>query len=70
MLRYVNLQQNAPDLDIVLAKIAEIFLIQKDLGAAGKMYSFIRKYYQDCEGDLICRIRQGELTEKDDLERR
>ena len=68
MLRYINLQQSAPDQDIVLAKIAEIFLIQGDLGAAGKMYSFIQKYYQDSEGDMICKVRQGELTEKDDLD--
>ena len=68
LLRYINLQQSAPDQDIILAKIAEIFLIQGDLGAAGKMYSFIQKYYLDSEGDMICKVRQGELTEKDDLD--
>ncbi len=68
LLRYINIQQSTPDQDIVLAKIAEIFLIQGDLGAAGKMYSFIHKYYQDSEGDQICTIRQAEATEKDDLE--
>jgi tetratricopeptide (TPR) repeat protein len=68
LLRYANYQQSAPDQDIVLAKIAEIFLIQGDLGAARKMYSFIGKYYQDSEGDLICRIRTAELLEKEDLE--
>jgi tetratricopeptide (TPR) repeat protein len=68
LLRYVNYQQSAPDQDIVLAKIAEIFLIQGDLGAAGKMYVFIGKYYTDSEGDLICRIRRAELMEKDHLE--
>jgi tetratricopeptide (TPR) repeat protein len=68
LLRYINCQQSAPDQDMVLAKIAEISLIQGDLGAANKLYSFIRKYYTDSEGDLICRVRQGELIEKDDLE--
>jgi len=68
LLRYVNYQQNAPDQDIVLAKIAEIFLIQGELEAANKMYAFVQKYYTDSEGDLICKIRQGELTEKDDLD--
>jgi tetratricopeptide (TPR) repeat protein len=63
LLRYVNYQQSAPDQDIILAKISEIFLTQGDLSAAGKMYSFIQKYYTDSEGDLICRVRQGELTE-------
>ncbi|MGA2939515.1 MAG: tetratricopeptide repeat protein [Syntrophobacteraceae bacterium] len=68
LLRYVNDQQNAPDQDIVLAKIAEVFLIQGELEAANKLYAFVRKYYTDSEGDLVCRIRQGELTEKDDLD--
>ena len=68
LLRYLNIQESAPDQDIVVAKVAEIFLIEGDLGAAGKMYSFIHKYYMDSEGDLICRVRQGELKEKDDLE--
>jgi tetratricopeptide (TPR) repeat protein len=69
LLRYVNDQQSAPDQDMVLAKIAEIFLVQGDLGAAGKMYSFIGKYYTDSEGDLICKVRRGELTEKENLDR-
>ena len=68
LLRYVNYQQSAADQDIALAKIAEIFLIQGDLGAAGRMYAFIGKYYTDSEGDLICRVRRAELMEKDDLE--
>ncbi len=68
LLRYVNDQENAPDQDMVLAKIAEIFLLQGELEAANKVYAFVQKYYTDSEGDLICRIRQGELTEKDDLD--
>ncbi len=68
LLRYVNYQQNAPDQDIILAKIAEIFLTQGELEAAKKLYAFVQKYYTDSEGDLVCRIRQGELTEKEDLD--
>ncbi|HYA43944.1 MAG TPA: tetratricopeptide repeat protein [Syntrophobacteraceae bacterium] len=68
LLRYANYQQSAPDQDIVLAKIAEIFLIQGDLGAAGRMYTLIGKYYTDSEGDLICKVRRAELMEKDNLE--
>jgi tetratricopeptide (TPR) repeat protein len=68
LFRYVNYQQSAPDQDIALAKIAEIFQIQGDLGAAGRMYTFIGKYYSDSQGDLICRIRRAELMEKDNLE--
>jgi len=65
LLRFLNYQESAPDQDVVLAKVAEIFLIQGDLGAAGKLYSFIGKYYKDSEGDLICNVRQTELMEKD-----
>ncbi|MGD0400588.1 MAG: tetratricopeptide repeat protein [Syntrophobacteraceae bacterium] len=68
LLRYVNDQENAPDQDIILAKIAEIFLIHGELDAANKIYAFVHKYYTDSEGDLICRVRQGELSEKDDLD--
>ncbi|MGO9314753.1 MAG: tetratricopeptide repeat protein [Syntrophobacteraceae bacterium] len=68
LLKYLNIQESAPDQDIIVAKIAEIFLIEGDLGAAGKIYSFIHKYYLDSEGDLICRVRQGELCEKSDMD--
>lgn len=64
LLKYVNYQQSAPDQDIVLAKIAETFIIQGDTAAAKKMYAFVRKYYTDSEGDLICRVREGELVER------
>ena len=69
LFRYINYQQGSPDQDIILAKIAEIFLIQGDVGAAGRMYVFIGKYYTDSEGDLICKIRRAELMEKDDPDR-
>ena len=68
LLRYVNIQESAPDQDIVLAKLAEVFLVRGDPGTAGKMYTFIQKYYKDSEGDLICRVRQGESCEKDDVD--
>ncbi|MHC1726144.1 MAG: tetratricopeptide repeat protein [Syntrophobacteraceae bacterium] len=66
LLRYVNYQQSAPDQDMVLAKLAEIFLNQGDQVLANKMYSFIQKYYTNSEGDLISRIRQAEFIEKSD----
>ena len=46
LLRYLNIQESAPDQDIVLAKIAEIFLIQGDLGTAGKMYTLYPEILQ------------------------
>jgi tetratricopeptide (TPR) repeat protein len=68
LLRYINYQQSAPDQDMVLAKIAEILLNQGEVGAANKLYSFVAKYYTGSEGDLICKIRKGELTEKENLD--
>jgi tetratricopeptide (TPR) repeat protein len=68
LLRYVNCQQSDPEQDMVLAKIAEVYLVEGDVGAAGKMYAFIGKYYTGSEGDMICRIRQGEMAEKDNLD--
>ncbi len=68
LLRYVNYQQSAPDQDVIMAKIAEAYLIEGDSALANKMYAFIHKYFTDSEGDLICRIRQAELIEKANLE--
>ena len=64
LLKYVNDQQSAQDQDLVLAKLAEIFLNQGDTNLAKKMYAFIKKYYTDSEGDLISRIRRAEISEK------
>ena len=69
LLRYINLNQSAPDQDMVYAKLAEIMVINGDTGLANKMYAFIRKYYTDTEGDYISRIRYAELNEKNDLEK-
>ncbi|MGC8490341.1 MAG: tetratricopeptide repeat protein [Syntrophobacteraceae bacterium] len=64
LLRYVNLQESDPDQDVLLAKIAEIFLKEGQVDAAKKMYGFVHKYYTNSEGDMICLIRRAELAEK------
>lgn len=64
LIRYSNIQQSAPDQDMVYAKLGEILLSQGEIALANKMYEFIRKYYTDTEGDFISRIRQAELMEK------
>jgi tetratricopeptide (TPR) repeat protein len=69
LLKYVNYQQSARDQDVVFAKIAEIFLVQGDVSSAKKMYAFVEKYFTESEGDIICKIRKAELTEKDDPDR-
>lgn len=69
LLRYVNCQETDPDQDMVLAKIAEIFLKQGQTAAAKKMYGFVNRYYTNSEGDIICQIRAAELMEKVDSNR-
>lgn len=66
LLRYVNYQESTPDQDMVLAKLAEVYLNQGDTYLANRMYGFLQKYYTDSEGDLISRIRKAELLEKAD----
>jgi tetratricopeptide (TPR) repeat protein len=68
LLEYTNYQQSGHDQDMVLAKLAEIFLAQGDANLAKKMYGFLKKYYTDSEGDLISRIRRAEISEKTDPE--
>ncbi len=64
LLRYLNLQQSAPEQDLVYAKLAEIFLVQGETGLANKLYAFMGRYYTDSEGDLIGKVRQAELMER------
>ncbi len=64
LIRYLNLVQEAPDRDMVLAKIAEIFLNQGDQALANKVYSYIQRHYKDSEGDIISKIRNAEMLEK------
>lgn len=64
LFRYLNLAWEAPDRDLVLAKIAEIFLNQGEQKLAGKVYTHIQRHYPDSEGDIISKIRNAEMLEK------
>lgn len=64
LIRYINLVQDTPDRDMVLAKIAEIFLNQGDQALANKVYSYIQRHYKDSEGDIVSKIRNAEMLEK------
>lgn len=63
-MRYLNIEGNGQDRDLVLAKIAEIVLTQGDQTLANRLYTYIQNRYQDSEGDAISRIRKAELLEK------
>ena len=64
LMRYLNLQQDYPDRDLILAKIAEVFLHQGEQALANKLYNYIQSHYRDSEGDYISRIRKAEIMEK------
>lgn len=64
LLRYMNIQDACTDRDVVLAKIAEIFLRQGDQPLANRLYNYIQTHYPDTEGDMACKIRKAELMEK------
>ena len=63
LFRYLNLQSDSPDRDLILAKIAEIFLTEGNQVLAGKLYNYIQSHYEDTEGDIIARIRKAEILE-------
>lgn len=74
LLWYLNLQPTAPDRDLILAKIAEIFSAEDDVEHANKLYDHIGSNYPDSGGDVIARIRRadfsksrGRLSPEDDL---
>ena len=74
LLWYLNLQPEAPDRDLVLAKIAEIFTAQDQPEYAAKLFAHIQSNYPDSEGDVIAQIRKmeslktkGRLSLEDDL---
>lgn len=63
LIRYLNLAQDAPGQDMVLAKVAEIYLNLGDQTLANKVYSYIQRHHKDSEGDIISKIRNAEMLE-------
>lgn len=61
LLWYVNLQPEAANRALVLAKIAETFSAQDEPDFANKLYDHIQSYYPNSEGDIIAQIRRAEL---------
>jgi tetratricopeptide (TPR) repeat protein len=66
MFRYLNLRPDAPDRDLVLARIAEILTLQDEKDLAGKLYAYIQNTYPNSEGDVIAKIRRAEYLEGKD----
>lgn len=64
--RYLNLQKEIPDRDVVLAKVAENLLYMGDNDLANKIYAYIERKHPDSEGDVIGKIRKAEILEQKD----
>ena len=64
--RYLNLRADAPDRDLVLARIAEILTLQDEKDLANKLYAYIQNTYPNSEGDVIAKIRRAEYLEGKD----
>ena len=61
LLWYLNLQPEAANRALVLAKIAETFSAQDEPNFANKLFDHIQTYYPNSDGDIIAQIRRAEL---------
>jgi tetratricopeptide (TPR) repeat protein len=64
--RYLNLQKNIPDRDVILAKVAEGLLYMGEHDLANSIYTYIERNHPDSEGDVIGKIRKAEILEQKD----
>jgi tetratricopeptide (TPR) repeat protein len=66
LLWYHNLQKDAPDQDMILARLAEALTDQNQHEMANKVYAYLRRLYPGSEGEAISEIRKAELLEQQD----
>jgi tetratricopeptide (TPR) repeat protein len=66
LLWYHNLQKDAPDQDLILARLAEALANQNQHEMANKVYGYLRRLYPGSEGEAIGEIRKAELLEQQD----
>jgi tetratricopeptide (TPR) repeat protein len=64
LLWYLNLASSTARRDMILAKLAESLLQQKEPAQAKRIYSYIERYYPGTEGNVISKIRRAESLEK------
>lgn len=63
LLHYLNLQEDAAERDLILARIAENLRQQGENGLAEKLSVFIEKNYPGSEGYTITQLRKAESLE-------
>lgn len=64
LFHYLNLQNQTPDRDMILARIAEIFQRQGKNQLADKLHQYIERTFPESEGCVISKIRKAELLEQ------
>lgn len=64
LFQYLNLQDRAPDQDIVLARIADALQQLDQPKLAKKLYAYVEKHFPNSEGYIISKIRQAEALEQ------
>lgn len=64
LLWYLNLSSSTADRDMLLAKLAESLLYQKESSLAKRVYSYIERHHPETEGNVISKIRRAEYLEK------
>jgi tetratricopeptide (TPR) repeat protein len=66
LLWYLNLGDKIADSDMLLAKMAESLLYQKEPALAKRVYSYIERHHPETEGNVISKVRRAEHLEKQD----
>ncbi|MHC1745462.1 MAG: tetratricopeptide repeat protein [Syntrophobacteraceae bacterium] len=66
MLWYLNLADATADRDMLLAKLAESLMYQKEPALAKRVYSYIERHHPETDGNVISKIRRAEFLEKQD----
>lgn len=64
LLWYINLGGTVADRDMLLAKLAESLLYQKEPVLAKRVYAYIERHHPETEGNVISKIRRAEHLEK------
>lgn len=63
---FYNLDPQAPDMDVILARVGDIYLRQDRKEAAKDVYTFVANAYGDKQGGLVAKMRMAEEGIYDD----
>jgi tetratricopeptide (TPR) repeat protein len=66
LLWYLNLQKEAPDTDLILARVVDCLSHAGEDKVVAKVLAYLQSAYPNSEGSVIAMIRQAEALEKGD----